>query len=242
MSPLLAELLGTALLVLLGDGVVANVVLNRTKGQNGGWIVITAGWGFAVAIAVYSVGSISGAHLNPAVTIGLATIGTFPWTKVPGYVVAQTAGAFLGATIVWLSYRPHFGVTEDPAAKLGVFCTGPAIRHSVSNVITEIVGTFVLVLGILAVLSPANLKQGSDWSRGFGPALVGLIVWSIGLSLGGPTGYAINPARDFGPRLAHALLPIPNKGSSDWGYALVPIIGPIIGGILGAVCYKLIWQ
>ncbi|MBW8769657.1 MAG: aquaporin family protein [Gemmatimonadetes bacterium] len=242
MSPLIAELLGTALLVLLGDGVVANVVLNRTKGQNGGWIVITAGWGFAVAIAVYSVGSISGAHLNPAVTIGLATIGTFPWAKVPGYVIAQIVGAFLGATVVWLTYRPHFAATDDPGAKLGVFCTGPAIRHSVSNLITEIVGTFVLVLGILAVLSPANLTQGSDWSRGFGPALVGLIVWSIGLSLGGPTGYAINPARDLGPRLAHAVLPIANKGDSDWGYALVPIVGPIIGGILGAVCYKLIWQ
>jgi glycerol uptake facilitator protein len=242
MSPLIAELIGTALLVLLGDGVVANVVLNRTKGQNGGWIVITAGWGFAVAIAVYSVGSISGAHLNPAVTIGLATIGTFPWSKVAGYVIAQVVGAFLGATIVWISYRPHFAATEDPAAKLGVFCTAPGIRHSISNVITEIVGTFVLVLGILAVLSPANLTQGSDWSRGFGPALVGLIVWSIGLSLGGPTGYAINPARDFGPRLAHAVLPIAGKGGSDWGYALVPIVGPIIGGILGALSYRMIWS
>jgi glycerol uptake facilitator protein len=241
MSPILAELLGTALLVLLGDGVVANVVLNRTKGQNGGWIVITAGWGFAVAIAVYSVGSISGAHLNPAVTIGLATIGTFPWSKVAGYVIAQIVGAFLGAAIVWLTYRPHFAATEDRAAKLAVFCTAPAIRHSMSNVITEIVGTFVLVLGILAVLSPANLTQGSDWSRGFGPALVGLIVWSIGLSLGGPTGYAINPARDLGPRLAHAVLPIAGKGDSDWGYALVPIIGPIIGGVLGALSYQAIW-
>ena len=242
MSPLIAELIGTALLVLLGDGVVANVVLNRTKGQNGGWIVITAGWGFAVAIAVYSVGSISGAHLNPAVTIGLAAIGTFPWSKVAGYVIAQIVGAFLGAVVVWLTYLPHWAATEDPASKLGVFCTGPAIRRPLANTITEIVGTFILVLGILAVLSPANLTQGSEWSRGFGPALVGLIVWSIGLSIGGPTGYAINPARDFGPRLAHAVLPIPGKGGSDWGYALVPIVGPIIGGIFGALCYQLIWK
>lgn len=242
MSPLLAELLGTMLLVVLGDGVVANVVLNRTKGQNGGWIVITAGWGLAVTIAVYSVGSISGAHLNPAVTIGLATIGTFPWTKVAGYVIAQVIGAFLGGVIVWLTYLPHWAATEDPAAKLGVFCTAPAIRNGRANAITEIVGTFVLVLGILAVLSPANLAQGSDWSRSFGPVLVGLIVWSIGLSLGGPTGYAINPARDLGPRLAHAVLPIPGKGDSDWGYALVPIVGPIIGGVLGALCYMWIWK
>jgi glycerol uptake facilitator len=242
MSPLLAEMLGTAILVILGDGVVANVVLNRTKGQNGGWIVITAGWGLAVAIAVYCVGSISGAHLNPAVTIGLAAIGTFPWAKVPGYVIAQVVGGFLGAIVVWLTYLPHWAETPDPAAKLSVFCTAPAIRRPLANMITEIVGTLMLVLGILAVLSPANLTQGSEWSRGFGPALVGLIVWSIGLSLGGPTGYAINPARDLGPRIAHAVLPIPGKGDSDWGYALVPIVGPIIGGILGALCYNLIWK
>jgi len=242
MTPFLAEIVGTMLLVVFGDGVVANVVLNRTKGQNGGWIVITAGWGFAVAIAVYSVGSISGAHLNPAVTIGLAAIGTFPWSKVAGYVIAQIVGAFLGAVVVWLTYLPHWAATEDPASKLGVFCTGPAIRRPLANTLTEIVGTFILVLGILAVLSPAYLTQGSEWSRGFGPALVGLIVWSIGLSIGGPTGYAINPARDFGPRLAHAVLPIPGKGGSDWGYALVPIVGPIIGGVLGALSYRLIWS
>ena len=241
MSPLIAELLGTALLVLLGDGVVANVVLKRTKGHDGGWIVITAGWGFAVAIAVYCVGSISGAHLNPAVTIGLARSAPSRGTRSSATSSRRSAGGFLGATIVWITYRPHFAATPDPASKLGVFCTAPAIRHSISNVLTEIVGTFVLVLGILAVLSPANLTQGSEWSRGFGPALVGLIVWSIGLSLGGPTGYAINPARDFGPRLAHAVLPIAGKGGSDWGYALVPIIGPIIGGVLGALCYRLIW-
>jgi glycerol uptake facilitator protein len=242
MSPLIAELLGTALLIVLGDGVVANVVLQRTKGHESGWIVITTGWAFAVTIAVYCVGSISGAHLNPAVTLGLATIGTFPWTSVPGYVAAQVAGAFIGAIIVWLAYLPHWAATPDGEAKLAVFCTAPAIRNPRANVITEIVGTFVLVLGILAVLSPANLAQGSDWSRGLGPLLVGAIVWSIGLSLGGPTGYAINPARDLGPRLAHAVLPLPQKGSSDWGYAWVPIVGPIIGGVLGALCYQVMWK
>ena len=197
MSPLLAELLGTAILVILGDGVVANVVLQRTKGHNAGWIVITTGWALAVTIAVYAVGSVSGAHLNPAVTIGLATIGTFPWASVPGYVAAQVAGGFLGAVVVWLAYMPHWEATADPDAKLAVFCTSPAIRKPSANLITEIIGTFMLVLGILAVVSPANLTQGSDWARGLGPLLVGVIVWSVGISLGGPTGYAINPARDL---------------------------------------------
>jgi glycerol uptake facilitator protein len=241
MSPLLAELLGTMILVVLGDGVVANVVLQRTKGHNAGWIVITAGWGFAVTIAVYSVGTISGAHLNPAVTLGLATIGTFPWANVVPYVIAQIAGGFLGAVIVWLAYLPHWAETPEPGDKLAVFCTGPAIRQPRANVITEIIGTFFLVLGILAVLSPANLTEGSDWSRGFGPVLVGVIVWAIGLSLGGPTGYAINPARDLGPRIAHAVLPIAGKGGSDWSYAWVPIVGPLIGGVFGALCYEWIW-
>ena len=242
MSPLLAELLGTAILVILGDGVVANVVLQRTKGHDSGWIVITTGWALAVTLAVYSVGSISGAHLNPAVTLGLATIGTFPWSDVPGYIVAQVAGGFLGAIVVWLAYLPHWAATTDGPAKLAVFCTAPAIRNPRANVITEIIGTFMLVLAILAVLSPANLTQGSDWSRGLGPLLVGAIVWSIGISLGGPTGYAINPARDLGPRIAHAVLPLPSKGDSDWGYAWVPIAGPIIGGVLGALTYQVIWS
>ena len=241
MSPFLAEVLGTMLLIILGDGVVANVVLNRTKGQNAGWIVITAGWAFGVTVAVYAVGTFSGAHLNPAVTIGLASIGKFSWALVPTYVAAQMLGAFLGATIVWLAYLPHWGETPDPAAKLAVFCTGPAIRSPVSNIITEVIGTAVLVLGVLAILTPKNLNPEYGWNVGLGPALVGIIVWAIGLSLGGPTGYAINPARDLGPRIAHALLPIPGKGSSDWSYAWIPVVALIMGGIIAALLYKAWW-
>ena len=241
MSPFLAELLGTMLLIILGDGVVANVVLNQTKGQNGGWIVITAGWAVAVTVAVYAVGTFSGAHLNPAVTIGLAAIGNFDWAAVPAYVAAQMAGAFLGATIVWLAYLPHWSVTESPEAKLAVFCTGPAIRNTGSNLLTEIIGTFVLVLGVLAILTPKNLNPEHGWNVGFGPALVGVIVWAIGLSLGGPTGYAINPARDLGPRMAHAVLPVAGKGGSDWGYAWIPVVGPIVGGVIAALLYKALW-
>jgi glycerol uptake facilitator protein len=241
MSPFLAELFGTMLLIIFGDGVVANVLLNKSKGQNGGWIVISAGWGLGVAVAVYAVNSISGAHLNPAVTIGLAAIGKFGWSSVPIYVAAQMIGAFLGAVIVWLAYLPHWGITEDKGAKLGIFCTGPAVRKPGANLLTEIIGTFVLVLGVLAVLSPANLVPNSGFDKGLAPFLVGVLVWAIGLSLGGPTGYAINPARDLGPRLAHFILPIAGKGDSDWGYAWVPIVGPITGGVLGAVCYRAFW-
>ena len=241
MSPFLAEVLGTMLLIILGDGVVANVVLSKTKGQNSGWIVITAGWAFGVTVAVYAVGTFSGAHLNPAVTIGLASIGKFSWGLVPAYIGAQMLGAFLGATIVWLAYLPHWAQTPDPVAKLAVFCTGPAIRSPLSNIITEIIGTAVLVLGVLAILTPKNLNPDYGWNVGLGPALVGIIVWAIGLSLGGPTGYAINPARDLGPRLAHAVLPIPGKGSSDWGYAWIPVAAPIAGGIIAALLYKAWW-
>ena len=241
MSPFLAELLGTMLLIILGDGVVANVVLNKTKGQSSGWIVITAGWACGVTVAVYAVGTFSGAHLNPAVTIGLASIGKFAWASVPTYIAAQMLGALLGATIVWLAYLPHWAVTESQASKLAVFCTGPAIRSPISNVLTEIIGTFVLVLGVLAILTPKNLNPAYGWNVGFGPALVGVIVWAIGLSLGGPTGYAINPARDLGPRIAHAMLPIAGKGNSDWGYAWIPIIGPVIGGLIAAFLYKMCW-
>ncbi|MDB6006648.1 MAG: Aquaporin [Prosthecobacter sp.] len=241
MSANLAELLGTMILILLGDGVVANVLLKQTKGNNGGWIVITAGWGFAVAIAVYCTNSFSGAHLNPAVTLGLAAIGKFEWALVPGYIAAQMAGAFLGGVLVWLAYLPHWSVTSSSADKLAVFSTGPAIRHTVGNLICEAIGTALLVLGVLAILSPANLVPNSGFDKGFAPALVGLLVWSIGLSIGGPTGYAINPARDLGARLAHFVLPIPGKGGSDWAYAWIPVVGPIIGGIVGAVIYKALW-
>jgi glycerol uptake facilitator protein len=244
---MLAEAIGTMILVLLGDGVVANVVLERTKGHNSGWIVITAGWAIAVAVAVYAVGRISGAHLNPAVTIALATIGSFPWAEVPGFIGAQMVGAIAGAVLVWLTYLPHWRVTADPGAKLAVFCTGPAIRSSGANLIGEAIGTAVLLFGILAIAAnaqtlskPGDVDLSFVFSRGLQPLLVGVLVFGIGLSLGGPTGYAINPARDLGPRIAHAILPIHGKGSSDWGYAWIPVIGPIIGGIAGAGLYYLI--
>ena len=241
MPPFLAEAIGTMILVILGDGVVANVVLQKTKGHNSGWIVIAAGWGMAVTVAVYLVGPISGAHLNPAVTIGLASIGRFPWADVPAYVAAQIIGGFLGATIVWLAYLPHWAATESAADKLAVFSTGPAIRRTVPNLVAEIIATFVLMLGLLAILRPENLVPNTGFDKGFAPFLVGLLVAAIGVSLGGPTGYAINPARDLGPRIAHAVLPIAGKGPSDWGYAWIPIAGPIIGAVIGAVFFKLHW-
>jgi glycerol uptake facilitator protein len=244
MNTLLAEAIGTMILVLLGDGVVANVLLARSKGQNAGWIVITTGWGTAVAIAVYAVGRISGAHLNPAVTLGLASIGSFPLNDVPGYVLAQMAGAFAGAVLVWLAYLPHWAASADPDAKLAVFATGPAIRQPMSNLVTEVIGTAVLMFGVLAIAAnaqllarPGDVDLSVVFSRGLQPLLVGILVLGIGLSLGGPTGYAINPARDLGPRLAHAVLPIPGKRDSDWSYAWIPVVGPLVGGILGAVVY-----
>jgi glycerol uptake facilitator protein len=242
MTKFTAELFGTALLVLLGDGVVANVLLSKSKGQNSGWIVIATGWGLAVALAVYAVNTFSGAHLNPAVTLGMATIGKTTWADVPIYAAAQLTGAYLGAALVWLAYFPHWRETADTGAKLGVFCTGPAIRRPFANLLTEIIGTFVLVLGVLAILTPKNLQAAHGFDTGLGPLLVGLLVFGIGVSLGGPTGYAINPARDLGPRLAHWLLPIAGKGGSDWGYAWVPVVGPLIGGVLGALCYKALWM
>lgn len=244
MQTLLAEAIGTLLLVLLGDGVVANVLLNRSKGQNSGWIVITVGWAVAVAMAVYAVGRISGAHLNPAVTIGLAAIGSFPWADVPGYIAAQMVGGFLGAVLVWLVYLPHWGATSDAAAKLAIFATGPAIRNTAANAIAEVIGTAVLLFGILAIAAnaqtlskPGDVDLSFVFSRGLQPLLVGVLVLGIGVSLGGPTGYAINPARDLAPRLAHAVLPIPGKGNSDWAYSWIPVIAPIVGGVLGAVAY-----
>ncbi|MEZ0257553.1 MAG: MIP/aquaporin family protein [Chthoniobacter sp.] len=240
MNPYLAEFIGTAMLILFGDGVVANVVLNKSKGNGGGWIVIATGWGLAVMLAAYSVGTISGAHLNPALTIALAAIGKFDAARVPGYLLAQFAGAMFGAVLVWLSYLPHWKETPDPATKLAVFCTAPAIRATVPNLICEAIGTAALVFGALAIPSSANLIV-AGWATGFGPLLVGLLVFAIGLSLGGPTGYAINPARDLGPRLAHALLPIAGKGGSDWGYAWIPIVGPLVGALVGAFTYRLLF-
>ena len=238
MAPFTAGLVGTRILVTLDDGVVANVVLNKTKGENSGWIVIMTGWALGVAVDVYSVNAISGAHLNPAVTVGLAAIGKFPWPDVPGYILAQMLGGFLGGLLVWLAYLPHWRETQNPGSKLAVFCTGPAIRDPAKNLITEIIGTFVLVLGVLAILSPKNLVPDSGFEKGFAPFLVGILVWSIGLSLGGPTGYAINPARDLGPRLAHFFLPIAGKGDSAWGYAWVPIIEADPRPVVGALFYK----
>ena len=241
MSPFVAELVGTMILITLGNGVVANVVLQKTKGHNSGWIVITTGWALAVTVAVYAANSLSGAHLNPAVTIGLAAIGKFPWAQVPVYIAAQMLGAFLGSVFVWLAYFSHWEATEDQGGKLAVFCTSPAIRRPLANLVTEIIGTAVLVGGVLAILRPENLVPNSGFEKGFAPFLVGLLVWAIGLSLGGPTGYAINPARDLGPRLAHAALPIAGKGGSDWSYAWIPVVGPIIGGVAGAALFKFCW-
>lgn len=230
-----AELIGTALLILLGNGVVAGVVLRGTKNENSGWIVIAFAWALAVTFGVYAVGRLSGAHLNPAVTIALAAGGQFDWQLVPQYVAGQMAGAFLGACLVYLHYLPHWGRTEDPAAQLAVFATGPAIRHTTGNFISEFLGTFVLLFGLSAI-------GANNFAEGLNPMVVGALVLSIGLSLGGTTGYAINPARDFGPRLAHALLPIPGKGSSDWAYAWIPIVAPIAGGIAGVWLYHILFE
>jgi glycerol uptake facilitator protein len=229
-----AEVIGTALLILLGNGVVACVLLNLSKGQNSGWIVITFGWGMAVMVGVFAVGQYSGAHLNPAVTVGFAIAGNIEWSDVPEYFAGEFVGAFIGATLVWLAYLDHWKETEDPGLKLACFSTAPAIRNTVSNVITEIFGTFVLVFGVLAFFA-----NEATAATGLGGLIVGLLVLSIGLSLGGPTGYAINPARDLGPRIMHAILPIAGKGSSDWGYAWIPVVAPLIGGALGAGAFEL---
>ncbi len=242
MTPFVAEIVGTALLLLLGDGVVANVVLKGTKGANSGWIVITLGWGMAVFLAVFVVGAFSGAHINPAVTLGLAVAGKFPWADVPLYLAAQFIGGALGAFLVWLHYRDHFAATADKDLKLAVFCTGPAIRSTVSNVVSEVIGTFVLVFAVLYLAAP-NIggPGGSVGGLGALDALpVGLVVLVIGLALGGTTGYAINPARDLSPRLMHALLPIPGKRDSDWGYAWIPVVGPFVGGALAALAFLLL--
>ena len=227
-----AEIIGTAILILLGDGVVAAVLLAQSKAENSGWIVIAWGWGMAVAMAVFAVGQFSGAHLNPAVTLGFASIGETEWSDVPAYLGGEFIGAMLGAFLVWASYSNHWRATEDPGLKLAVFCTAPAIRNTVANIVTEVIGTFLLVFGVLAIFA-----DKATAGTGLGALLVGLLVLAIGLSLGGPTGYAINPARDLGPRIMHAILPIPGKGGSDWSYAWIPVVAPIIGGVLGALAF-----
>ena len=241
MTPFIAEIIGTMFLITLGGGVVANVLLNLTKGNNSGWIVITTGWALGVYAGVVIAGPYSGAHLNPAVTIGLAVAGKFPWESVPIYLLGEIIGAMSGALIVWIVYRNHFEQTEDTGLKRAVFCTDPAIRKPLNNLISEIVGTFFLVFAIFFFTDASFQQNETETIIGMGSIgaiPVALIVWAIGLSLGGTTGYAINPARDLGPRIIHAILPI--KGSSDWGYAWIPVIGPIIGGVMAAVLYGVV--
>lgn len=228
-----SEFLGTLILVLLGDGVVAAVSLKKSKAEASGWIVIALGWGAAVTIAVYISSFMGPAHLNPAVTVAMAIAGNLSWGLVLPFIVAQVVGGIVGATLVWLSYMDHFKITDDKATILGIFSTGPAIKNPVSNIITEAIGTIVLILGLFAFAQYTV-------ADGMSPVLVGILIVSIGLSLGGATGYAINPARDLGPRIAHQLLPIANKGTSDWGYAWVPIVGPILGAIIAAGLFALI--
>jgi len=243
MTPFLGEFIGTALLIILGDGVVANVVLNKTKGNNGGLIAITFGWAMAVYVGVFVSSPYSGAHLNPAVTLSLAAVGKFDWASVPSYILAQFLGAMVGALLVWVAYRQHFNETDDANSKLAVFCTGPAIRSPINNLLTEIIGTFVLVFAVLYIANPTINLNNTDGKMGLGAigALpVAFLVLAIGLSLGGPTGYAINPARDLGPRIMHFILPIPKKRDSDWSYSWVPVIGPVIGGLLAAFVFKVI--
>jgi glycerol uptake facilitator protein len=234
MNVFFAELIGTALLILLGNGVVAGVLLKNSKSEGAGWLVITLAWGLAVTFGVYAVGSVSGAHLNPAVTIALAATGAFDWAQVPVYIAAQMLGAILGACLVYLHYLPHWEKTDDADLKRAAFCNAPAERHTISNLTSEFIGTFVLMFGLSAL-------GANKFAEGLNPLIVGALVLSIGLSLGGTTGYAINPARDLGPRIVHALLPIPNKGDSDWSYAWIPVVGPILGGIAGAMAHHLMF-
>lgn len=241
MSPIIAEIFGTALLILLGNGVVANVLLKRSKGNKGdnnsGWMAITFGWAMAVYIPVFCIYSISGAHINPAVTLSLAVAGKFSWSMVLPYLLAQMIGAMIGAFLVWITYKKHFDEPNDPDLMLMSFCTAPAIRSYKHNFLTEMIGTFVLIIGLLYFKWPDLNMTG-----GLAGLPVGLLVLSIGLSLGGPTGYAINPARDLGPRIIHALLPIPGKRDSDWSYSWIPVLAPLTGGVLAVLVYSLLGQ
>ncbi|WP_178983794.1 MIP/aquaporin family protein [Winogradskyella helgolandensis] len=236
MTPFIAEIIGTAILILLGGGVVANVVLNKTIGNNSGWIVITTGWALAVYVAVVIAGPYSGAHINPAVTVAVAIAGKFPWADVPMYILAQMIGAMIGASAVWLTYKNHFDETENADSKKAVFCTAPAIRNTFSNFFSEMIGTFVLLFTIFYFTDASLTEAETVIGMGsLGALPVAFLVWSIGLSLGGTTGYAINPARDLGPRIMHAILPIKNKAKSDWSYAWIPVLGPLTGGALAAL-------
>jgi glycerol uptake facilitator protein len=234
MAHFIGEVIGTMLLIILGNGVVANVVLKNTKGSTGGWIVITFGWAMGVFVAVFCMGPISGAHINPAVTFGLAMVGKFPWADVPIYIIGQLIGACLGAFIVWIHYKRHFEITENEDLKMACFCTSPEIRSTFNNLLSEIIGTFVLVFGVLFIAAP-EVGIGS-----IDALPVAFLVFAIGLSLGGTTGYAINPARDLGPRLMHSILPIQQKRNSDWGYSWIPIVGPIIGAALASAIYLIL--
>ena len=235
----LFEFIGTAILVLFGDGVVASNLLKKSKGENSGWVVVTLAWGLAVMLGVFISGPYSGAHLNPAVTLGLAAAGTFSWSLVVPYIVAQMLGGFTGAVLVYLYYKDHYDATDDPAAKLATFCTAPAIRNYGRNLFSEIVGTFVLVFVILALSIDGNTSEVGMGALGAFP--VAMLIVALGMSLGGTTGYAINPARDLAPRIAHAILPIKGKGTNDWGYSWVPVVGPIIGGFIAAALYCIIY-
>jgi glycerol uptake facilitator protein len=234
MTPFWGEVVGTAILILFGAGIGAGSSLKGSYSNSPGWVVITLAWGLAVTMGVFAVGSISGAHLNPAVTVALAINGDFAWADVPGYIIAQMIGAIIGSALVFLHYLPHWKATDDPGTKLGVFATGPAIPHTFSNLLSEMIGTFILILGLLFI-------GANKFTEGLNPFAVGLLIVAIGMSFGGTTGYAINPARDLGPRIAHFLLPIPGKGDSNWGYAWIPVVGPILGGSLGAVVYKAVF-
>jgi glycerol uptake facilitator protein len=235
MTPYVAEFFGTLVLVLLGDGVVAGVLLRKSKAENAGWLTIVLAWGLAVTMGIYAAGRVSGAHLNPAVTLALLLTGDVPLQVVPGYIAAQFAGAFAGAVLVWLTYWPHWELTDDASTKLAVFCCAPAVRSTIPNLISEVIGTMMLVVGILFI-------GANEFSEGLNPLVVGGLIVAIGLSLGGPTGFAINPARDLAPRIAHFILPIPGKGSSDWSYSWIPVVGPILGGLLGAWIFQTFLQ
>ena len=235
MSVYLAEFLGTFLLILFGGGVVAGAVLKDSKSFNAGWFTICTAWGLGVAFAIYAVGGVSGAHINPAVTLSFAFSGDFPWGKVPGYILAQIAGAFTGGVFVWIFYMPLWAKSEDKEAKLAIFCTGPAIRSLLNNFINEMVATAILIFALMFIGT-------NKFTEGLNPLVVGALIMAIGYSLGGTTGFAINPARDLGPRLAHFLMPIKGKGTSDWGYALIPILGPILGGLIGAATYQMLFK